>query len=44
MVTKWYKAMIIYDACKKLKLAVDQKKDEARYLASVFWIVLKMKI
>ena len=44
LVTKWYKAAVIFKACSNLKKAMDQKKEEARYLASVFWIVLKMKM
>ena len=43
-VTKWNTAAKIYLACVNLKKAMDKKKEEARYLASVFWIVLKMKI
>ena len=43
-VTKWNTAAKIYLACVNLKKAMDKKKEEARYLASEFWIVLKMKI
>ena len=43
-VSKWNKAAKIYLACVNIKKAMDQKKEEARYMASVFWIVLKMKI
>ena len=44
IVSKWNKAVKIHRACVNLKKAMDKKKEEARYLASVFWIVLKLKI
>ena len=44
MVSTWNTAVLIFKACAKIKQDMTKKKEEAKFLASVFWTVIKMKI
>ena len=43
-VTKWYQAFVIHKICTNLKKKVQKKQEEARFMAQVFWTVLKIKM
>ena len=42
--TKWYRAILVHKAATKIRDDMVKKQEEAHFLASVFWTVLKIKI
>ena len=43
-VTTWVKAILVHKAVTKIRADMVKKKEEAQFLASIFWTVLKIKI
>ena len=42
--SKWYRAILVHKAATKIRADMVKKKEEAHFLASIFWTVLKIKI